>query len=53
MIAQRTRAFHHCAGELGSAAVEFAMTAPLLIVLALGIADYGVLITCRAWRLGA
>jgi len=53
MIAQRIRAFHNSAGDLGSAAVEFAMTAPLLIVLALGIADYGMLMTNAASLEGA
>src|SRR5262245_16184159 len=37
----------------GSAAVEFAMTAPILLVLALGVADYGALMTNSASLQGA
>lgn len=42
-----------CAEDGGSAAVEFAITAPLLIVLALGVADYGTLMTNTASLQGA
>src|SRR3954454_19228143 len=41
------------AGNSGAVAVEFAMTAPLLIVLVLGVADYGTLMNTSASLLGA
>jgi Flp pilus assembly protein TadG len=41
------------ARDAGSAAVEFATTAPVLIVLALGVADYGALMTNWASLQGA
>jgi Flp pilus assembly protein TadG len=37
----------------GAAAVEFAITAPLLIVLLLGVADYGILMNTAASLVGA
>jgi Flp pilus assembly protein TadG len=37
----------------GAAAVEFALTAPILVVLALGVADYGALMTNLASLQGA
>jgi Flp pilus assembly protein TadG len=43
----------HRAETTGSAAVEFAITAPLLTVLALGIADYGTLMMNTASLQGA
>ena len=39
--------------DSGSAAVEFAISAPILVVLALGIADYGALMTNAASLEGA
>jgi Flp pilus assembly protein TadG len=41
------------AGEAGSSLVEFGITAPLLVVLALGIADYGALMANTASLEGA
>src|ERR1700730_15098412 len=41
------------AGNAGSAAVEFAMTAPVLVLLALGVGDYGALMTNSASLQGA
>ena len=40
-------------GNRGAAAVEFAITAPLLVVLVLGIADYGLLVADSAGLEGA
>jgi hypothetical protein len=42
------RRFHGLLGIGGAAAVEFAITAPLLVVLVLGIADYGLLMADSA-----
>jgi len=43
----------HGARDTGAAAVEFAIVAPILIVLALGVADYGLLVNNSATLLGA
>jgi Flp pilus assembly protein TadG len=40
-------------GSQGAAAVEFAITAPMLVVLVLGIADYGLLVADSAVLEGA
>jgi Flp pilus assembly protein TadG len=40
-------------GSRGAAAVEFAITAPMLVVLVLGIADYGLLVADSAALEGA
>src|SRR5947207_8986059 len=43
----------HFLGTSGAAAVEFAITAPILVVLVLGIADYGSLMAYSAALEGA
>jgi Flp pilus assembly protein TadG len=43
----------HRVGNTGSAAVEFAITAPFMVVLVLGIADYGLLMNDSASLEGA
>jgi Flp pilus assembly protein TadG len=41
------------AGDSGAAAVEFAITAPLLVMFVLGVADYGSVTNTEAYLLGA
>jgi TadE-like protein len=55
MIARPIELCQRCehTANIGSALVEFAITAPLLIVLALGIANYGMLIINTASLAGA
>jgi len=43
----------HRVGNIGSAAVEFAIIAPFMVVLVLGIADYGLLVNDSASLEGA
>ena len=55
MLGKLTESLHRLrrARNSGAAAVEFAITAPLLVVLALGAADYGALMTNAASLEGA
>lgn len=49
-----TRSFsRRLSGSHGAAAVEFAITAPMLVVLVMGIADYGLLVADSAGLEGA
>jgi len=43
----------HIVGNSGAAAVEFAITAPLLVLLALGVADYGAIMNTGSSLEGA